>query len=109
MHLGTERVPKAAVVWVLVVVQDHILVDLLESHASAVPEEVDGAADTGNQTVHLVECVVDRERGAHRRGDTEAPVQWRGAVVTDPNSHAVVVEHLADIMGVDSLYYESHR
>ena len=109
MHLCTERVTKASVVGVFVVVQDHILVDLLESHASAVPEEVDGAADTGKQPVHLVERVVHRKGCAHRRGDTEAPVQRSRAVVTDPNRHTVVVEHLADIMGVDSLYYESHR
>ena len=57
---------------------------------------------------HLIEGVVHREGRPHRGRDTEAAMQRRGAVVTDPY-RPLVVENLTDVVGVHTVDHERRR
>src|SRR5262245_52764035 len=71
-------------------------------------EELLRAPDPGREGVHLVRGVVDRERRARGRGDTELPVQRPRAVMPDPDRDALVVEDLPEVVGVDAVDDERH-
>ena len=60
------------------------------------------------QPVDLVKGVVDGERCPRSRGDAESAMQRPRAMVTNPYRHAVVVEHLPDIVRVNAVDYECH-
>src|SRR5215510_15966471 len=61
------------------------------------------------QRVHLVEGVVQVERGPGAGLDAERPVQRPGAVVPGPDGDAVLVEYLADVVRVQPADLEGDR
>ena len=66
--LGAERLPQPAVVRVLVVIQDHFLVHLLQLHCSVHSEEVAAPPHAGHQPVDLVRACCTRRT---------TPARWR--------------------------------
>src|SRR5699024_1330936 len=94
-----------------VVVEDDLLVHLLELHLALTShsEELLRTSYRPVEGLDLVECVVQRERCPHRGLHTEATVQGPRAVMADAHRDAVVVEHLAHVVGVDTVHHERHR
>ena len=61
----------------------------------------DGAVERIGQRVDVVAVVVQVEAGPRRGGDAEHPHQRLGAVVAGADAHVALVEHLADVVGVE--------
>src|SRR6266576_6564811 len=61
------------------------------------------------QRVHLVQGVVQVERGPGAGLDAERPVQWPGAVMPGPDGDAMLVEDLADVVWVHAVDLEGDR
>ena len=107
-YLGTERLPQPTMLWVFVVIEDHVLIDL-SSRNVILSKEIQCPLDAGHQAVDLVEGVVDRERRPGRRRHPEPAVQRQRAVVSDAHGDAVVVKNLTDVVSVHAVDDERHR
>src|SRR5680860_925039 len=73
------------------------------------PEHRGHPIESCQQRVDLSNRVVCREAGSRGSCHVHPPMQWPGAVVTDPNSDSGIVEDLADIMRVDAVDDEGDR
>ena len=105
--VGRRRVELAPVPRVAVVVEDDLAVEVFEAgHRSVDPdgdqkEEVGGGVERVGQRVDVGLVVVDVERGPGGGADAEHPHERLGAVVAGAHAHAVLVEHLGDVVRVD--------
>ena len=64
-------------------------------------EDVGGAVERIGQSVDVVAVVVEVEAGAGGGVDAEQAHQRLGAVVAGADADVALVEHLADVVGVD--------
>ena len=78
-------------------------------HSVLRTEEVGGGVEGVDEGVDVVGVVVDVEAGPAGGPDAEHPHERLGAVVAGPDAHVGLVEHLADVVGVEVAEGERQR
>ena len=76
---------------------------------SSDPEELLRVPDAVRQRVDFLAGVVEVQARPGTRLHAHGPVQRPGAVVTSPDRHAAVVEHLADVVRMQAVERERDR
>src|SRR5690606_10678957 len=91
---------------IAVVVEDHVPVQIFKRHLMH-SEKSSCLSQRLDQRIYVAGLGVEIERGAGGGGNPEDPHERLGAVVSSPDSHAVLIQDRGHVMGMDVSHRET--